>query len=214
MSANPRLAIFDTWARRYDQSVHTDRGIFAAYDDVLNAIVEVAALKPSLRVLELGVGTGNLARRLVALGCDVWGTDFSPAMLAIARDKVPEATLLRMNLTAEWPAALRQRFDRVVATFVLHEFPLSTKIELLQRLFAEYLTDEGFVVIGDIAFATADARRQSGAESWDEDEYYWAADETAAACVGTGLEIAFRPISWCTGIFVTTRKLAAMEKKG
>lgn len=214
MTENPRLAIFDRWAVRYDQSVRTDDGIFAAYDDVLDALVEVAPLKPALRVLELGVGTGNLARRLVARGCDVWGTDFSPAMLAIARDKVPEATLLQMDLTAEWPAALRPRFDRVVAAFVLHEFPLPAKVELLQRLFAESLTDEGFVVIGDIAFATADARRQSGAESWDEDEYYWAADETAAACAGAGLDVTFRPISWCTGIFVVTEMLTAAGIEG
>jgi hypothetical protein len=58
------------------------------------------------------------------------------------------------------------------------------------------------IVLGDVAFPTAEARHQSGAESWDEDEFYWAADETIAACAGTGLTVTFQQISWCTGIFV------------
>ena len=33
-------------------------------------------IRPSLRVLELGIGTGNLAERFVAAGCQVWGLDF------------------------------------------------------------------------------------------------------------------------------------------
>lgn len=54
-------------------------------------------------------------------------------------------------------------------------------------------------------FATVEARHQSGAESWDEDEYYWAADETIAACAGTGLTVTFQQISWWTGVFVVER---------
>ncbi len=202
MTENDRLPIFERWAARYDQSVRTDQGIFAGYDDVLDAIVRAAVVEPGMRVLELGVGTGNLAQRFVALGCQVWGVDFSPAMLAIAREKVPQVRLIQMDLIGEWPPVLDQRFDLIVANFVLHEFDLATKIGLLQRLTADHLVEQGVIVVGDVAFATAEARRQSGAEAWDEDEFYWATDETVAACAGTGLEIAFRPISWCTGVFV------------
>ncbi|MGB4804841.1 MAG: class I SAM-dependent methyltransferase [Anaerolineae bacterium] len=202
MPENTRLPIFERWAARYDQSVRTDQGIFASYDDVLDAVVRAAVVKPGMRVLELGIGTGNLAQCFVALGCEVWGMDFSPAMLAIVREKVPQVTLIQMDLTADWPEALQQRFDRIVANFVLHELDLATKISLLQRLATHHLVEQGLVVVGDVAFATAESRQQSGAETWDEDEFYWAADETMAACAGSGLEIAFQPISWCTGVFV------------
>jgi predicted TPR repeat methyltransferase len=138
------------------------------------------------------------------LGCQVWGTDFSPAMLDIAQVKAPDATLIQMDWTAEWPEALQQRFDRIVTTFVLHEFDLATKIGLLQRLATHHLVEQGLIIVGDVAFVTADERRQSGAESWDEDEHYWAADETMAASAGTGLEFTFKLISWCTGVFVVT----------
>jgi len=202
MTDNPRLPIFEQWAGRYDRSVQTDTGIFASYDEILAEVVRAAGVKAGMRVLELGVGTGNLAQRLVALGCEVWGVDFSPAMLAIAREKAPQVRLVQMDLTGVWPAALQQRFDRIVANFVLHEFDLATKISLLQRLAADHLVEQGRIVIGDVAFATAVARRQSGAEAWDEDEHYWAADETMAACAGTGLEVICEPVSWCTGVFV------------
>jgi putative AdoMet-dependent methyltransferase len=128
--------------------------------------------------------------------------DFSPAMLVKARKKVPQATLLQMDLTGDWPDALHQRFERVVANFVLHEFYLDTKVNLLQRLVTDHLVEEGLIIIGDVAFPTAETRHQSGAESWDEDEFYWAADETIVACAGTGLVVTFQQISWCTGVFV------------
>ncbi len=182
--------------------MQTDKGIFASYDEVLAEVVRAAEVEAGMRVLELGVGTGNLAQRFVALGCQVWGTDFSPAMLAIAQVKAPEVTLIQMDLTAEWPNALQQRFDRIVTTFVLHEFDLATKIGLLQRLATHHLVEQGLIVVGDVVFPTAAARQHSGAESWAEDEYYWAADETMAASAGAGLEVTFEPISWCTGIFV------------
>lgn len=205
MSENPRLPIFERWAERYDQSVQTDKGIFAGYEQILDEIVRSADAQASMRVLELGIGTGNLAQRFVALGCAVWGVDFSPAMLAIAREKAPQARLLQMDLTGEWLPILQQRFDRIVANFVLHEFDLPTKIAMLERLARQHLVADGLIVIGDIAFPTAETRRLSGADTWDEDEYYWAVDETEAACAETDLHITFQQVNWCTGIFVVRR---------
>lgn len=203
MSQHARLAIFERWAARYDQSVHTDKGIFTSYDQVLAAVIRAAEATAGMRILELGIGTGNLARQFVALDCEVWGVDFSPAMLAIAKAKAPQVSLIQCDITSdEWPEGLQQHFDRIVANFVLHEFDLAVKIKLLQRLATRHLADEGLIVIGDVAFATVATRRQSGAESWDADEYYWAADETLAACAGTGLAITFQQIAWCTGVFV------------
>ncbi len=68
MSENSRLPIFERWAERYDQSVQTDKGIFASYDLVLAEVVYSARVKASMRVLELGIGMDNLAQEFVALG--------------------------------------------------------------------------------------------------------------------------------------------------
>jgi SAM-dependent methyltransferase len=55
-------------------------------------------------VIELGCGSGVLAARLVAAGYDVLGFDISPAMVALARRRVPEARFRAESyLTAELP---------------------------------------------------------------------------------------------------------------
>jgi SAM-dependent methyltransferase len=45
-------------------------------------------------VLDLGCGAGPLSKALVRRGCDVWGLDISPAMIALARRRVPRATFV------------------------------------------------------------------------------------------------------------------------
>ena len=46
-------------------------------------------------VLELGCGSGALTRHLVRAGHRVVATDASPAMVALAREAVPEAEAVR-----------------------------------------------------------------------------------------------------------------------
>ena len=51
------------------------------------------------RIVEVGCGSGTLARLLIDCGYDVLGFDISAAMLQLARRKVPEATFRRQSLT-------------------------------------------------------------------------------------------------------------------
>jgi SAM-dependent methyltransferase len=55
---------------------------YADVSDIRSTVDCIAQLAGSRPVLELGVGTGRLARPLAAAGIDVWGVDASPAMLA------------------------------------------------------------------------------------------------------------------------------------
>ena len=80
----------------------------AGFYDVMNTVmtagmhhrwrsraVELAAVGPGSRVLDVATGTGDLAAALVEVvmpGGAVVGCDFSEAMLALARAKVPQAT--------------------------------------------------------------------------------------------------------------------------
>ncbi|MBK7181082.1 MAG: methyltransferase domain-containing protein [Chloroflexi bacterium] len=101
-----RVTLFDAWAARYDTAVAAGGQDFpfAGYDEVLATAVRAAGARPSLRVLELGIGTGNLAERFVAAGCQVWGLDFSAAMLAQARVRLPQVHLVQADLLAARPA--------------------------------------------------------------------------------------------------------------
>lgn len=204
MSDPERAGIFDRWAERYDRSVQSDTGLHEGYGQVLDLVVRSADARPGMRVLDLGIGTGNLAQRFLALGCEVWGTDFSPAMLAKARAKLPQVKLLQMDLLVDrWPEDLaRERFDRIVSTYVFHEFDLATKVGLMACLARDQLAPRGHLVIGDVSFPNRRALEEAGADHWDEDEEYWAADEAITACAAAGLEATYTQVSRCGGVFV------------
>ena len=51
--------------------------------------VDLAAVGPGSRVLDVATGTGDLAIELARRGCEVVGTDFSDEMLEHARAKAP-----------------------------------------------------------------------------------------------------------------------------
>ena len=203
MSDPHRVTLFDDWAERYDTCVGSSTGLFRGYDQVLERIVLSADARPGMRVLDLGIGTGNLAQRFIALGCKVWGADFSSAMLTKARAKVPQTKLVQMDLLWDsWPDVLTgQRFDRIVSAYVFHEFDLATKVRLLKRLADDHLAGRERIVVGDVAFPSLQALQQAGADHWDEDEYYWAADEAIAACEEAGFHASYMRVSSCGGVF-------------
>jgi SAM-dependent methyltransferase len=71
---------FDAWQRSHG----------GPYDDLVRARVEtvLACHAPAARrILDLGIGTGDLAIALARRGFDVVGVDRAPAMLAVAREK-------------------------------------------------------------------------------------------------------------------------------
>jgi putative AdoMet-dependent methyltransferase len=197
-----RIGLFDRWAEGYDDSIQTESGLHEGYDRVLDRVVDAAGARPGMRVLDLGIGTGNLSVAFVALGCEVWGVDFSPLMLARARDKLPQVHLVQVDLLAEWPDALDRRYERIVSTYVFHEFDLATKVRMLDRLAHCYLAAQGRIVIGDVAFETVQALRRAGAGHWDDEEHYWVATEAIAACQRVGLHATYVQVSSCGGVFV------------
>jgi SAM-dependent methyltransferase len=57
------------------------------------AVLQLLREHSAKRVVDIGCGSGVWARELVDAGHDVLGVDLSPAMIAIARRRVPEADL-------------------------------------------------------------------------------------------------------------------------
>ncbi len=204
---------FDDWAGKYDEDIKAEAGFpFEGFSAVMDEIVERAELQragaqPGMQVLDLGTGTGELAARFEALGCVVTGTDFSPEMLRIAREKYPAIVFQFQDLRQPWPVSLPGPFDRIVSAYVFHHFPLSQKIELMDTL-CRHLSPDGRIVIGDLSFETAahlDKARQHYGPAWDE-ELYWIADETLPVLDQAGFLAEYRQISYCAGVYSITRK--------
>jgi len=77
---------YTQWAPIYDGP----NPMIAAEEPVVNPRL-ASLFEPGSVALDAGCGTGRHAGTMVGLGYDVIGTDLTPAMLAIAREKVPEA---------------------------------------------------------------------------------------------------------------------------
>jgi putative AdoMet-dependent methyltransferase len=209
MSQPDRTQLFDRWAEYYDATLAPTRFPFDAYDQVLDEVVKSAEVTPHMQVLDLGTGTGNLAVRFVQAGCAVWGLDFSSEMLARARAKLPHAVLVQANVLGDWPVELQRPFDRAVSSYVLHEFDLETKVKLLHRIAKHHLATGGRIVVADIAFPNVEARTQAAqkwSDCWDADEFYWAADEASVACARVGLQVTYKQVSSCGGVFTLVDK--------
>jgi putative AdoMet-dependent methyltransferase len=197
---------FDPWAASYDQSVQTDGFPFTGYHLALETCLRLAEARPGMSVLDLGTGTGNLALRFAALGCELWCTDFSEKMLEKARAKLPAAQFALHDLRAAFPPEFERRFERIVSGYVFHHFEQPQKVQICAGLLRERLTLGGKLVIADIAFADAEARdaaKRAEGENWDE-EFYWLAGKDLPALEKAGLRASFQPVSSCAGVFVIT----------
>jgi ubiquinone/menaquinone biosynthesis C-methylase UbiE len=62
-------------------------------DDLVDMIVDVLALQPDHRVLDLACGSGDHARRLARRGLEVMGVDIAPSLVAHCRQKAAEEGL-------------------------------------------------------------------------------------------------------------------------
>jgi ubiquinone/menaquinone biosynthesis C-methylase UbiE len=95
-------------------------GLDALREGALTAI----GIRPGMRVLELGCGTGVLTHKLLARGAEVTAVDPSQPMLHRARRRAPTATFEQCEIT-DYTA--RGEFDRVLFAFVLHELDHATR---------------------------------------------------------------------------------------
>ena len=201
-----RRALFETWAAYYDESLKDTKGFpFEGYPQVLARLATLPKAAP-LRVLDLGTGTGALAAGYASLGHWVSAADFSEAMLEKARVRVPSASFAQVDLLYTWPDLMRsQTFDVIASAYVFHEFSDVIKSELVARLVEETLAPGGVVLIGDIAFtnrAVFNDAQVAWRQQWDDDEFYWVADEALEALNDRGFKAAFEPVSFCAGIFI------------
>ncbi len=198
---------FDPWAETYDHDTATQNQFpFAGYEQALDTVVERAASKAGMSVLDIGTGTGNLAVRFAERGCELWCTDFSEAMIAKAREKVPQAHFVQHDLRSPWPPELNRRFDRIVSAYVFHHFDVGEKVRLCKTLIAERLTPDGKLIIADLSFQNERAMQafaESVGELWEQ-EPYWLADGAMPALAEAGLKAAYTQVSACAGVYAIT----------
>ena len=109
------LQLADDFAADYDSSVLQNNWIGP---QLLFELVE-GRLKTPSQILDLGIGTGESARRFVEAGHEVTGLDGSEKMLEQCRNKKIGKQLICQDLE-QTPYPLDNKFDAVISNGVFH----------------------------------------------------------------------------------------------
>ncbi|WMC92557.1 class I SAM-dependent methyltransferase [Kineothrix sp. MB12-C1] len=200
---------FDLWAGGYDKSVgicdESNSYPFAGYKNILNTIYNMVLNKTEAAVLDIGFGTGALTKKLYEQGCRIIGIDFSHEMIRIAKEKMPNATLIQADFKKGLPDEISSiGYDFIIATYSLHHLSNSEKVLFLESLL-ECLHPDGQIIIGDVAFENRELLNscmEMSGDEWDEDEFYFVYDELKEHFKD---KIAFHKFSFCAGILTITK---------
>jgi L-threonylcarbamoyladenylate synthase len=133
-------------AGSYDTAIQAEIPAYAELQEQL----ELASGDDARQILELGTGTGETARRLLARhpGATLVGVDESDEMLSVARARLPSGrvSLVVSRLENELPEG---PFDLVASALAVHHLAPAEKRRLFGRI-RQVLTPGGRCVLGDV----------------------------------------------------------------
>ena len=135
---------------RPDSYLGEIRAEIPLYDELQEQAVQATAGRPVTSMLELGVGTGETAKRLLALHPEATlvGVDGNDAMLTAAQALLPD-TRVDLRLRQLEDPLPEGSFDLVVSVLAVHHLRGDGKAELFGRI-AEALEPGGLFVLADI----------------------------------------------------------------
>ncbi|WP_160718422.1 class I SAM-dependent methyltransferase [Isachenkonia alkalipeptolytica] len=195
---------FDRWSEEYDESIQKSKGYpFEGYYDVLGYVQGKIKGQGTVKVLDIGVGTGQLTQQLYKNGARIFGLDFSEKMIREARKKMPEAVFFQQDLNEGVPTEIREeKFDYIVSSYVLHHFHNTVKMGIIEEL-RNLLYPKGEILVADVAFENEEDLnrcKQKCGNEWDDEEFYMIGKEMTEALEKNGLESDYQQISSCAGV--------------
>jgi tRNA (cmo5U34)-methyltransferase len=152
------IAIFDAHASAYEVQ---RRRLVPAFDALYDTAVAALELvhRPLRRVLDLGAGTGLLARAVLRSypHCELVLLDGSAAMLEQARAALGDrASYIHADLATPLPAG---PWDAVVSALAIHHLEDAAKRELFARVHAALVPGGVFVNVEQVSAPTAALER-------------------------------------------------------
>lgn len=196
------LDIFENWAQSYDLSVYGHdeqyRDVFDGYETILNTVVE----KSGNVVLEFGVGTGNLTKKLIEANKTVYGVEPSAPMRELAKEKLGHVTIEDGDFL-QFPLP-NEPIDTIVSTYAFHHLTDQEKEEAIGK-YSTLLRKGGKIVFADTAFIDREAYeamiaevKQKGFVDLAEDlqrEYYTTIPALEHMFTTHGFTVTFTPMN-------------------
>lgn len=145
---------FDNWANSYDEDVAkdiTNVKMYKNYEYILDSVYKSVKNinKKDISILEIGVGTGNLAGRFLEENYNIIGIDQSREMLNVAKQKYPK---LKVRLGEFLKIPFNDKyFDVIVSTYAFHHLNNEEKSVAIKEMI-RVLKDGGKIVVGDLMF--------------------------------------------------------------
>lgn len=194
---------FDNWAGEYDEDIARSKGYpFEGYYNVLAYVHDMIKISNQTKILDIGIGTGQLTSELYKKGGQVYGIDFSEKMLELAREKMPGAVFYQFDFNNGVPEELKDmKFDYIVSSYAIHHIDDKQKIKFIKEL-KSILKDKGIIILADVAFETRNALescKENAGKEWDDDEVYMVANEIESEINREGFTTEYVQISPCAG---------------
>ncbi len=152
MSVAAHLAVSPA---QYDARI---RSLIPLYDELIPEVARALdhAARPVRIVVDLGIGTGALARACLerATGARIWGIDADPDMMAIARTRLGHLSRRVKMTTGSFLDAALPSCDAIVASYSLHHIRTPRAKLAFYRRCHGALRPGGVLINGDCAPAS------------------------------------------------------------
>jgi tRNA (cmo5U34)-methyltransferase len=152
MSVAAHLAVSPA---KYDTRI---RSLIPLYDELIAEAARALghAARPVRTVVDLGIGTGALARACLdrAPGARIWGIDADPDMMAIARTRLGRLSRRVTMTTGNFLDEALPSCDAIVASYALHHIRTTREKLTFYRRCYRALRRGGVLINGDCAPAS------------------------------------------------------------
>ncbi len=150
------IDLFDGWANHYDETVTGSDEEYQAVFEKYESILHEVAKRSGDHVLEFGVGTGNLTKKLLNLGLNVTGIEPSEQMRLKAKEKFPELAISDgdfLHFTVQDPS-----INTIVSTYAFHHLTDDEKHEAI-RSYSQLLPASGKIIFADTLYENEDSKQ-------------------------------------------------------
>lgn len=200
---------YDLWSDGYGAAINLlndkDEYPVAGYAALLNEVYNMVRESSAKKILDVGFGTGIVAKKLYRDGYELYGVDASEQMVEAGKDFMPNAKLVMADYSLGLPLGLiQEKYDVIISVYAFHHLDHYEQEHLIHDMLRQ-LAPGGQIIVGGLAFESlADMKelRKQTKDNWLYKGMYMLYDE---------LDKVFSNVTWnkiskCAGIITITNE--------